>query len=214
MLYTKKENLEEEIRLLLNQPVSFVRFPFAEPTLLDMFIEALDVSPYYQSMPTDRLKLLLLDKLGVSQLAEGITRVLRNETTPNVAFKLDRLVHKPALSSQFTPWHQDGAYWGEQQMLRIWIALDDFDEQSGCLKIYKQAVNKLEPHSPALIQDYFSKQIASIPSDTTNFITITAKKGDVILFNELAIHGSFPNISAHRRRAITGIVLFTDKSSY
>lgn len=190
------------IESVFADPTAFAKFPLQEINLLNKIIESLEKQDAYKKLNKNRLKLLIIEDLGLQPLLDDLANSIVNQLKVNANIVLNRLIYKPGSSSQFTPWHQDGAYWGEQNMLRVWIALEDFDEQSGCLKIHKEEQLRVLLHSSSNIPDYFLKEIKSISDD--NFHSVKAQKGDVILFNELSVHGSFPNRSQHDVRAITG----------
>jgi ectoine hydroxylase-related dioxygenase (phytanoyl-CoA dioxygenase family) len=49
----------------------------------------------------------------------------------------DQALWKPAFHGGEVPWHQDNAYWRCQpaELVTIWLALDDADEQNGCMHV-------------------------------------------------------------------------------
>ena len=46
---------------------------------------------------------------------------------------------KPAYNGHATPWHQDGQYWPIRPLATctVWLAVDDANEENGCLKFIK-----------------------------------------------------------------------------
>jgi len=103
--------------------------------------------------------------------------------------------------------HQDQYYLRVQPgtCVAAWLALDDCDEQNGCLQIV--------PGSQEL------PVLCTVPADTkASFTDVTVplpegmhsepaimRAGDVLFFNGQLIHGSYPNTSDDRfRRALIG----------
>jgi ectoine hydroxylase-related dioxygenase (phytanoyl-CoA dioxygenase family) len=111
--------------------------------------------------------------------------------------------------------HQDNLYLRvapEDALISAWIALDDADEENGCLNIYPGSHNE-----PVLeTRDTPPKQLASGQTDTlperkfetilppnTESVPVNIRAGSVIYFHGNLIHGSGPNISQNRfRRAL------------
>ncbi|BCX02695.1 MAG: protein involved in biosynthesis of mitomycin antibiotics/polyketide fumonisin [Candidatus Roseilinea sp.] len=103
--------------------------------------------------------------------------------------------------------HQDQYYLRAKPgtCIAAWMALDDCDEENGCLQLVPGS-----QHWPVL---------CTIPADTTqSFTDVTVplpegtpvvpaimQAGDVLFFNGQIVHGSLPNRSPHRfRRALIG----------
>lgn len=191
-----------DIESIFSEPTSFLKFQLHEINLLNLIIEEIEKEGDYVSLNKKRLKLLKTSELSVQSSIDYLGQTILNQLQIDAILTLDRLIYKPGLSTQFTPWHQDGAYWGKQEMLRVWVALDNFNEHSGCLKIYQGQYSGILNHSDTNIPDFFNKEIKSICQN--NFKSIEAEKGDIVLFNETSIHGSFPNQSDQAVRAITG----------
>jgi phytanoyl-CoA hydroxylase len=103
--------------------------------------------------------------------------------------------------------HQDQYYLRVQPgtCLAAWLALDDCDEENGCLQVVPGTQN-----APLL---------CTVKADTTQSFTdvtvplaegmtpvpVVMKAGDVLFFNGQLVHGSFPNTSKDRfRRSLIG----------
>lgn len=103
--------------------------------------------------------------------------------------------------------HQDQYYLRVQPgtCLAAWLALDDCDEENGCLQVVPGTQN-----APLL---------CTVKADTTQSFTdvtvplgvgmhpvpVVMKAGDVLFFNGQLIHGSYPNTSKDRfRRSLIG----------
>lgn len=53
----------------------------------------------------------------------------------NIRLYHDQALFKPALHGDIVPWHQDNGYWhlDPAAAMSMWIALDDADEENGCM---------------------------------------------------------------------------------
>lgn len=123
-----------------------------------------------------------------------------------------QLFEKHPHISKPTRAHQDNAYFKQTPStpLTIWIALDDIDENNGC--IYYSPYSHLEPtkkHSRYNPNTTFrirsgvpglSLCIHEHPENTD--IPIIVKKGDILVHNSNTIHRAGKNNSQKRRRAI------------
>lgn len=103
--------------------------------------------------------------------------------------------------------HQD------QRYLRVdpgtcvaaWLALDDTDEENGCLQVVPgtQNMDLLCPVESDRSQSFTRETVPIPPGLTTK--NLPMKKGDVIFFNGQLVHGSGPNRSTDRfRRIVVG----------
>ncbi len=84
--------------------------------------------------------------------------------------------------------------------LAAWMAVDECDEENGCLQIVPRTQNLPELCMiDADITQSFSGKTVPIPEGTSP-MPIIMKPGDVLFFNGQVIHGSFPNTSKDRYR--------------
>lgn len=84
--------------------------------------------------------------------------------------------------------------------LAAWMAVDDCDEENGCMQLVPrtQDLPELCLIDADLSQSFTSKQVP-IPPGTAPVPAIM-QAGDVLFFNGQVIHGSFPNTSTDRFR--------------
>lgn len=103
--------------------------------------------------------------------------------------------------------HQDQAYLRALPgvCLAAWLALDDCDEENGCLQVVPGS------HRLPLLCTQQADTTQSFTNDTVPVpegmspVPVRMKAGDVLFFHGLLIHGSYPNTSADRfRRALIG----------
>lgn len=108
---------------------------------------------------------------------------------------------KPPHIGREKPWHQDCAYFNypiETTVVGVWIAVDPATLENGCLHIipgsHKQGA---QPH--------FSRrdwQICDTEVAVSKSVTVPLPPGGCLIWNGLMHHGSPPNHSNQRRRAL------------
>ncbi len=103
--------------------------------------------------------------------------------------------------------HQDQYYLKVQPgtCIAAWMALDDCDEENGCLQVVP-GTHTLPLLCPTSADTSESFTDVTVPlSDDMKPEPVIMKAGDVLFFNGQLIHGSFPNKSENRfRRALIG----------
>ncbi|MCY4145706.1 MAG: phytanoyl-CoA dioxygenase family protein [Chloroflexi bacterium] len=89
--------------------------------------------------------------------------------------------------------------------LAAWMAVDDCDEENGCMQIVPrtQDLPQLCLIAADLSQSFSSKMVPIPPGNAPKSVPMRA--GDVLFFNGQVIHGSYPNRSRSRfRRSLIG----------
>jgi len=124
-----------------------------------------------------------------------------------VRFWHDQLFCKPARHGGVVAWHQDYSYWTRtqpMQHLTCWIALDDANEENGCLHYIPQSHEWDLLPITGLAGDMESIKSVLKPSQYNKFTPtpVPLKKGHATFHHPLTIHGSFENRSAFPRRAV------------
>ena len=103
--------------------------------------------------------------------------------------------------------HQDQHYLRVQPgtCIAAWMALDDCDEENGCLRMVPDShAWPLLCTAEADTTQSFTDVTVDLPADV-DAQPVIMKAGDVVFFNGQVVHGSFPNASADRfRRALIG----------
>ena len=87
--------------------------------------------------------------------------------------------------------------------LAAWMAVDDCDEQNGCLQIVPRThdLPRLCTVEADLSQSFSASTVPLPPGSQPR--SVIMRPGDVVFFNGQVIHGSFPNTSSSRfRRAL------------
>ena len=103
--------------------------------------------------------------------------------------------------------HQDQFYLQVQPgtCMAAWLALDDCDEENGCLQVVpgSHLLPELCIEEADISQSFTDVTVPLPPGVTPEPVLMQA--GDVLFFNGQLIHGSFPNTSADRfRRSLIG----------
>jgi phytanoyl-CoA hydroxylase len=103
--------------------------------------------------------------------------------------------------------HQDQVYLRVQPgtCIAAWMALDDSDEENGCMKLvpgsHKLPMLCTQPADPL---ESISDLTVPVPAGMRP-VSALMKAGDVLFFNGFVIHGSFHNRSSERfRRSLIG----------
>ena len=130
-----------------------------------------------------------------SQLVEGAVR-----------FWHDQLFVKPARHGGVVAWHQDYSYWTRTRPmahLTCFIALDDSDEENGCLQYVPGSHRWPLLPVTGLANDMDAIQTVLTPKQQDEFRVVPAnlKRGEASLHHPLTVHGSRENRSARPRRA-------------
>lgn len=116
---------------------------------------------------------------------------------------------RPKLPNQqltVVPWHQDSGYFGieteKSLIITAWIPLVSVDVNNGCLQIVA------ESHKLGLIEHYVEDregrflEVKDEQVDESKIVTCPMSLGDVLLFHNLTLHRSLPNVSQVIRWAI------------
>lgn len=131
-----------------------------------------------------------------------------------------RLFHDHALwkmpnDSKPTPWHQDFPYWPMENSgaLSIWIALDDVDENNGCMMFIPKSqklknlksVDFLEPH------DLFEETKGE--ADRNTAVICRMKAGSCTFHDGLTFHYAHAN-NTDRPRRVLAIIYMPDGTTF
>jgi hypothetical protein len=126
--------------------------------------------------------------------------------TDGVALWTDKLNFKrPEHGSGFL-WHQDSPYWAHacghlDQLPNVMLALDDADEENGCLRVVSGSHRRgLLPGRPGegVLGPLFTDPAAF---DVADAVPAAMTAGSLLFFSPHTVHGSEPNRSSRARRA-------------
>ena len=136
------------------------------------------------------------------------------KTNPKIAGVLDALLgpgsilfqdmalSKPARIGTEKPWHQDLAYFTHaplEEILGIWIALDDATIDNGCMRVIPSPVKQRVSYKHTHLLDCDINE-RDLDLDRAEAVEIPA--GGVMFFSGLLPHHTPPNQSDQSRRAL------------
>jgi phytanoyl-CoA hydroxylase len=113
----------------------------------------------------------------------------------------DMALLKPPFRGSEKPWHQDAAYFDWTPLGSVvgtWIALDEATIDNGCMQIIP-GTHLQGPVPHFHVRDC---QLADQRVQVGQAVTIPLRPGGILFFSALLHHGTPPNMSAARRRAL------------
>jgi len=113
----------------------------------------------------------------------------------------DMALLKPPFLGAEKPWHQDTAYFDYTPLggvIGVWIALDEATVENGCMQVIPGS------HVDGPAQHYHVRdcQLADGRVDVNRAVVVPLKPGGALFFSGLIHHGTPPNTSGDRRRAL------------
>jgi ectoine hydroxylase-related dioxygenase (phytanoyl-CoA dioxygenase family) len=118
----------------------------------------------------------------------------------HIEFLSDKIVFKSATMDFASPWHQDWTYWKGIHKVSVWIALDAADESNGCLKLLPGSHKSLVVHDgDASDGKGFGNRLNPDTVDESLAISAPCAIGDAVIFHDLTLHASHPNLSGKDR---------------
>jgi ectoine hydroxylase-related dioxygenase (phytanoyl-CoA dioxygenase family) len=124
-----------------------------------------------------------------------------------VRFWHDQLFYKPAKKGGVVAWHQDYSYWTRTKPLAhltCWCALDDVNEENGCLQYIPGSHQWGLLPKPVIagnfdgIKDFLNEEQLE---QFFHPVKVPVKAGEAIFHHPLTLHGSGENKSNQPRRA-------------
>jgi len=150
---------------------------------------------------------LLTRMIADSRLVELVVQLVG----PDARMFWEQLVAKPPQARTELPWHQDDGYapTNPPGYLTCWIALDDADQDNGCIWVLPGSHRKgVFSHKKA--GRYFRSGIEAFGSERAA-VPAPVRKGEILLFHSLTLHRSGPNVTDRPRRA--WIVQYCDSAA-
>jgi hypothetical protein len=127
----------------------------------------------------------------------GIIRALRGILGPDICFDGGHRLRPKLPHSELTafPWHQDSQYYGvgteHLHIVSVWVPLVDVDEDNGCLYFIpgSQTWGLLQGARGAdmNIRSEIDVESRGVP------VAAPMRRGDIVLFSNLTVHGSKVN---------------------
>ena len=113
----------------------------------------------------------------------------------------DQAILKPPTGGAEKPWHQDMAYGNlayDRSVIGAWIALDAAELDNGCMHVIPYShMEGAVPHYAERDWQLCDRNVAVVKD-----VAVPLKPGGVLLFSGLLHHGTPPNFSEKRRRAL------------
>ncbi len=119
---------------------------------------------------------------------------------PNICLYHDQALFKPALHGDVVPWHQDNGYWHLEPpgAMSMWIALDDADEENGCMWVVPGSHLAGEAGHQRAGQ-YVSQLKAD--ADESLAVSVPLPAGSAMIHHCRTLHMTRPNHTPRQRRA-------------
>jgi hypothetical protein len=125
----------------------------------------------------------------------------------HVAIWTDKLNFKPPFEGSGFQWHQDSPYWAHacrhlDQLPNVMLALDDADPSNGCFRVVRGS------HRHGLLPGRTGEGVLGPLFTDPRHIDLEAQvaaampAGSLFFFSPHTVHGSEPNRSDRRRRAL------------
>lgn len=117
---------------------------------------------------------------------------------------------KSAKGGTALPWHQDaGDFWGIDRLpsLQIWTALDDAQEEAGCVEVVPRSHLRglATPKGGTIADELVAKDLRE-----GRLLKLPARAGESLLIHNLLWHRSGVNASARRRAALSVCYISAD----
>jgi phytanoyl-CoA hydroxylase len=113
----------------------------------------------------------------------------------------DMALLKPPFRGAEKPWHQDTAYFDYTPLggvIGVWIALDEATVENGCM----QVIPGSHLDGPAKHYHVRDCQLEDGGVQVDRAVVVPLKPGGALFFSGLIHHGTPPNTSGDRRRAL------------
>lgn len=123
----------------------------------------------------------------------------------NIQLFHDQALYKPAYHGGEVHWHQDNAYWqcDPPNLVSIWIALDDADEENGCMNVIPGSyIEGLAAHGRAKSEKGNLPALLQVDADIDRAVPVPVEAGCAMVHHCMTLHQTNPNRSPRDRRAM------------
>lgn len=143
-------------------------------------------------------------------MADEVLDLVEPLIGPDIGLWSSHFISKEPLIGRATPWHEDSAYWKGRfdrfdQIVTIWLAIDDADEGNGCMRVIPgthhdgfSAYEQVDKRD-----NTFGSQIKPDLIDENKAVYFELKSGECSLHDGRIIHGAKANTSPRRRCGYT-----------
>ncbi len=142
------------------------------------------------------------DSLSAEWLVDPRLNAILTTLLAREPFAVQTMIYFKPPGARGQALHQDQYYLqvNPGTCVAAWLALDDCDEENGCLQIVP-GTHDTPVLCPVEADTSVSFTDVTVPlPDSLQPVPVPMKAGDVLFFNGQLVHGSFPNRSAHRFR--------------
>jgi ectoine hydroxylase-related dioxygenase (phytanoyl-CoA dioxygenase family) len=136
---------------------------------------------------------------------EPLLDIAESLVGPNIQLFHDQALYKPARYGGEVPWHQDNGYWRctPSNLVSIWMALDDADEENGCMNVIPGSHLESAPdHDRAVSEKGELPALLQANVEENRAAPVPLKAGYAMVHHCLMLHQTNPNRSQRRRRAM------------
>ena len=156
----------------------------------------------------------MLQIMEMWRLDEAYRKLLYHEPLLDIAESLigadiqlfhDQALYKPAYHGGEVYWHQDNAYWqcDPPNLVSIWIALDDADEENGCMNVIPGSyLEGLAAHGRAETEKGKLPALLQVKPDVDRAVPVPVEAGGAMVHHCMTLHQTNPNRSPRDRRAM------------
>lgn len=171
--------------------IQFVKNRSGLETIEEIELAARKISDYIDHEP--RLRAIAYQ----DKIIGALTKLFGER--PKVA--QDQAILKPPTGGAEKPWHQDMAYGAlayDKSVIGLWIALDPAELDNGCMHVIPYS------HREGGVPHYAVRdwQLCDSSVQVERDVAVPLKPGGMLIFSGLLHHGTPPNFSAKRRRAL------------
>lgn len=134
--------------------------------------------------------------------SDAVLDVLEGMMGPDISLFHSKLLPKAGGDGTAIPWHQDYAYWKNDNnkpvMINCQLAISAANLENGCIQFVPGSHNwGLQEHERK--QQTFGVFLPGHYQEREDAVAVEMEAGDAVFFNALIIHGSAPNISKKDR---------------
>ncbi len=166
-----------------------------------------ELTPETQSLLYDRLRYLpALSRMSGSPVIHEMCRDLGMQH-PSLMGCCNMRMDRPNDERHLFAWHQDSVYLlGSFNAVTVWIPLQEVNHRMGTIQVipgshkaglapFKRISDKaVAPYVPMLQRDIaLDREVKEEP------VTITANRGDIVVFKQMLLHRSTPNLGGQVR---------------
>lgn len=128
---------------------------------------------------------------------------------PKIILWSSHFIGKEPLVGRATPWHRDSDYWNGRldrfdQIVTVWLALDDVDRDNGCMQVLagSHVAREKATYQPVDSEAHtFPSEIVGL--DESGAVAFELRRGECSLHDGRIAHGAHANTSRRRRLGYT-----------